>query len=173
MRKGRFSQARKREENNKEFTTTPKLSPQGQELQVQTPSHPQTPLQGPLESPRHLVWLFLQDPARLREADQLMLSFIRQEHVVDLAYILTQQFVYLLWEHRVEELDTWLSTCTSSGLSELETFASGLPLACCATASCTRRQLLPLCTKAADEPSVKTQNSVSIRATHREAKVHL
>lgn len=126
LRKGRFSQARKREENDKEFTTTPTLSIQRQALPLQTPSHSQAPLQGPLESPRHLVWLFLQDPARLREADQQMLSFIRQEHAVDLAYTLAQQFVYLLREHRVEELDTWLSTCMSSGLPDLETFASGL-----------------------------------------------
>jgi transposase len=55
-----------------------------------------------------------------------MLSFIRQEPTVDLAYTLAQHFVHLLRDHHVEELDRWLSTCISSGLSELETFALGL-----------------------------------------------
>ena len=126
LRKGRSSQARKREENDKEFTSTAAHSVQRQVLPLQTSSHSQAPLQGPLESPRHLVWLFLQDPAQLREADQQMLSFIRQEHAVDLAYTLAQQFVHLLREHHVEQLDSWLSACTSSGLPDLETFAAGL-----------------------------------------------
>ena len=52
--------------------------------------------------------------AQLSEAEQQLLSFIRQEQTVDLAYILAQQFVHLMREHRVEELDTWLSTCASA-----------------------------------------------------------
>ena len=126
LRKGRFSQARKLVETQREFTTTENLSSQEKDFLVQTSPQPQDTLQEPLESPRHLVWLFLQDPARLGKAEHQMLSFIRQELAVDLAYTLAQQFVHLLREHKVEELDRWLSTCMSSGLPELETFASGL-----------------------------------------------
>jgi transposase len=126
LRKGRSSQARKMVETPREFPTPEKPSPQEQDLLASiSPPSPAT-LVEPLESPRHLVWLFLQDATRLGKPEQQMLSFIRQEPVVDLAYTLAQQFVHLLREHRVEELESWLSTCMSSGLSELETFASGL-----------------------------------------------
>lgn len=126
LRKGRSSHARKKGETHQEIISPEKLSLQEQDVLVQASPQSQTMLEEPLESPRHLVWLFLHDPERLGKAEQQMLSFIRQEHTVDLAYTLAQQFVHLLREHHVEELDRWLSTCISSGLSELETFASGL-----------------------------------------------
>lgn len=92
----------------------------------QTPPAEKTTLREPLESPRHLVWLLLQEPSHLSEAEQEMLVFIRQEQAVDVAYLLAQQFVHLVREHRVEELDAWLSSCASSRLPDLETFALGL-----------------------------------------------
>ena len=55
-----------------------------------------------------------------------MLVFIRQEQAVDVAYLLAQQFVHLVREHRAEELESWLSSCASSRLPDLETFALGL-----------------------------------------------
>ena len=55
-----------------------------------------------------------------------MLLFIRQEPAVDLAYPLAQHFVHLMREHRAEELDGWLSTCATSHLPDLVTFALGL-----------------------------------------------
>ncbi len=126
LRKGRFSQARKMQDDHGEITTIA-YTPAGEQAQpVQAPSSQKTMLQEPLESPRHLVWLLLRDPAQLSEAEQQLLSFIRQEQTVDLAYILAQQFVHLMREHRVEELDTWLSTCASSQIPDLETFATGL-----------------------------------------------
>ncbi|GAC1350762.1 MAG: hypothetical protein NVSMB27_36390 [Ktedonobacteraceae bacterium] len=55
-----------------------------------------------------------------------MLVFIRKEQAVEVAYLLAQQFVHLMREHRAEELDAWLSSCVSSRLPDLETFALGL-----------------------------------------------
>jgi transposase len=87
---------------------------------------PASQMQEPLESPRHLVWLLLRDPARLSEEEEHMLTFIRQEPTVELAYMLAQHFTQMLHEHQSAELDQWISTCTSSGIPDLETFAFGL-----------------------------------------------
>jgi len=126
LRKGRFSRASKMQENRGEITAA-ENEPTGKPVPLeQTPSREKTALRGPLESPRHLVWLLLQDPSRLSAAEQEMLKFLQQEPAVEVAYVLAQQFVHLLREHKVEELDRWFSTCMSSGLPELETFASGL-----------------------------------------------
>jgi len=126
LRKGRFSQARKMQMEHREITTVENIPAREQAQQVQAPSPQKTMLQQPLESPRHLVWLLLREPAHLNEAEQEMLSFIRQEQAVDMAYTLAQQFVHLMREHRAEELAVWLSSCASSHLPDLETFASGL-----------------------------------------------
>ena len=55
-----------------------------------------------------------------------MLTFIRQEPTVELAYMLAQHFIQMMHEHQSAELDSWISTCTSSGIADLETFAAGL-----------------------------------------------
>lgn len=120
LRKGRFSQASKMQENRGEITPT-ENEPTGKPVLLE-----QTPRREPLESPRHLVWLLLQEPSRLSKAEQEMLMFIRQEPAIEEAYLLAQQFVHLMREHRAEELDVWLSSCAASHLPDLETFASGL-----------------------------------------------
>lgn len=90
----------------------------GEQAPVEQTPQEKTTLREPLESPRHLVWLLLQKPTHLSEAEQEMLVFIRQEQAVDMAYLLAQQFVHLLREHRAEELDAWLSSCASSRLPD-------------------------------------------------------
>ena len=45
---------------------------------------------------------------------------------LDVAYTLAQHFVQLLREHRIEELDGWLSSCATSQIPDLVTFAAGL-----------------------------------------------
>ena len=55
-----------------------------------------------------------------------MLTFIRQEPTVELAYMLAQHFTQMMHEHQSATLDQWISTCTSSGIPDLETFALGL-----------------------------------------------
>jgi len=43
-----------------------------------------------LEAPRHLVWLLMRDPSQLDEQEQHMLTFLRQDPVVEGIYELTQ-----------------------------------------------------------------------------------
>jgi transposase len=73
-----------------------------------------------------LVWLLLRDPAQLSEKEEHMLTFIRQEPTVELAYTLAQRFIRLMLMHQATQLENWISTCTSSGITDLETFAVGL-----------------------------------------------
>jgi len=122
-RKGRPSTKRGTHVQGKAFAATGDTSLQRDAQGEQAPSR-QT--QEPLESPRHLVWLLLRDPARLSEAEEHLLTFIRQGPTGDLAYLLTQHFIQMMHEHQAAELDQWISTCTSSGIADLETFAIGL-----------------------------------------------
>jgi hypothetical protein len=77
-------------------------------------------------APRHLSWSFLRDPSRLEKQEREMLSLLRQEHDVDLAYRLVQQFVSIVKERRAERLSTWLQDCQTSGSTALVNFAQGL-----------------------------------------------
>jgi transposase len=122
-RKERPSTKRGRQVPNNESVTEggAPLNRKAQEEQV-----PSSQTQEPLESPRHLVWLLLRDPARLSEAEQHALTFIRQEPTVELAYTLAQHFLQMMHEHQAAELEGWISTCASSGIADLETFAIGL-----------------------------------------------
>lgn len=125
LRRGRFSQARRIQEPFMQIAT--ETTPlQEHEQPEQAKASPRATLEEPVESPRHLVWLLLRDPARLSEAEQHMLTFIRQEPTVEFAYTLAQHFIQMMHEHQAAELDSWISTCTSSGIADLETFAAGL-----------------------------------------------
>ena len=126
LRKGRFSQARRMQEAFRQSSAPGSTPVQEHEEAEQAKAHPHVTLEEPVESPRHLVWLLLRDPARLSEAEQQMLTFIRQEPTVERAYRLAQHFIQMMHDHQATELDAWISTCTSSGIADLETFAVGL-----------------------------------------------
>ena len=126
LRKGRYSQARRMPEPVR-LVSAPGTPPlQEQEQPEQAKASLRATLEEPVESPRHLVWLLLRDPARLSEKEEHMLTFIRQEPTVELAYTLAQRFILLMHEHQATQLESWISTCTSSGITEMETFAVGL-----------------------------------------------
>ncbi len=122
-RKGRPSTKRGTHVPGKAFAATGDTPLHSQAQGEQAPS---SQTQEPLESPRHLAWLLLRNPARLSEAEEHLLTFIRQEPTVELAYLLAQHFTQMMHEHQAAELDQWISTCTSSGIADLETFALGL-----------------------------------------------
>lgn len=126
LRKGRFSQARRMQEAFRQSSASGFTPVQEHEDSKQAKGHPHMTLEEPVESPRHLVWLLLRDPARLSEAEHQMLTFIRQEPTVDRAYQLAQHFIQMMHDHQAPELDAWISICTSSGIADLETFAVGL-----------------------------------------------
>lgn len=106
LQKGRSSQAQKLHGVSGAIPATENELMGEQTRAGQALLHQNAILREPLESPRHLVWLLLRDPARLNETEQHLLSFLRQEPTGDVAYTLAQHFVQLLREHRAEELDT-------------------------------------------------------------------
>ena len=126
LRKGRYSQARRTPErvNPVNAPGTPSLVQQEPSEQAQ--AHSSAMLEEPVESPRHLVWLLLRDPARLSKKEEHMLTFLRQDPGVELASTLAQRFLHLMHEHQADQLENWISTCSTSGIPDLETFAGGL-----------------------------------------------
>jgi transposase len=77
-------------------------------------------------APRHLAWLFLNDPEQLEKREQRTLSLLRRNKTIDHAYELAQQFVMMVKERNVGPIDTWLLDCQESDVSALVTFAQGL-----------------------------------------------
>ena len=59
-----------------------------------------------------------------------MLAFIQQEREIELAYRMTQQLLHLMKNKQGEAAATWISVCSSCGISELEAFALGLQKEC-------------------------------------------
>jgi len=83
-------------------------------------------VQNVLEAPRHLVWLFIQEPSQLNAQQQQTLSFLRQDHMIEEMYILTQSCREMFRERNAAGLDSWLAKCRGCGIPDLESFAQGL-----------------------------------------------
>lgn len=79
-----------------------------------------------LPSNRALSWLFMQDRETQSAADATLLHSLRQHPVVEQIYQLTQQFKTMVQQRQVFSLDPWLEACSSSQVSDLQTFAAGL-----------------------------------------------
>jgi transposase len=73
------------------------------------------------------VWLFMRDPKTLEEGEREDLTlFCQASPALSRAYALIQDFRDMLHRREGERLDTWLEKVTGSGLSELQSFASGI-----------------------------------------------
>jgi transposase len=79
-----------------------------------------------LPSARQLAWLFVKDPSRLDEQEQQVVAFLQQEPMMQKVYQLSQQFLSLLKKQQGAQVEGWIGTCSSFGISELEAFAFGL-----------------------------------------------
>ena len=79
-----------------------------------------------LASARQLSYLFVKGSTHLETKDQRTLAFIRQEKELELAYRMTEQLLQLIKNKQGEMAATWVSICSSCGISELEAFALGL-----------------------------------------------
>jgi transposase len=76
---------------------------------------------------RELVWLVLQRPERLDEAEQSRLLHARQATpVVEGAVSLAQEFAVMVRERQHERLENWLVRAEASGQSALRSFAYGI-----------------------------------------------
>jgi transposase len=79
-----------------------------------------------LQAPRRLVWLLLRSPSQLDKAETATFNRIQQHPEVAHAQTLAQEFQAMVRQRRPEVLDEWLAACMESGISELQSFATGL-----------------------------------------------
>ena len=73
------------------------------------------------------VWLFVRDPESLDEMEQQDLAaFCQASITLKKAYDLVQDFLSMVHKREGHRLETWLEQVTSSNLSELQSFATGV-----------------------------------------------
>lgn len=93
------------------------------------PAAPPAPAAPP---PRHLsarqaAWLLVCQPEKLKPDEQEMVQRLCQHTpLVATAYQLAQEFIQLVREHQVGKLDPWMLRAAASGISELQSFVTGL-----------------------------------------------
>jgi transposase len=104
--------------------THPAPSTPGPYRDKQTPSLPQA--QSALPSARQLAWLLVSDPAQLSHDGTLILEHIRQLPMVAHVYVLAQQFVVMIKQRQTEQLDLWLTACSTHEVTQVRTFALGI-----------------------------------------------
>jgi len=79
-----------------------------------------------LPSARTLAWLMVKDPEQLTEKERLTLAHIQQEASVVKVYPLAQQFVVMIKQRQMEQLDPWLKACATLDIAQVESFAIGI-----------------------------------------------
>ncbi len=78
-------------------------------------------------TPRELVWLVLQRPDQLDDAEQTRLLHARQSApAVESAVALAQEFAVMVRERQPEHLEGWLERAEASGHPTLSSFAGGI-----------------------------------------------
>jgi len=78
-------------------------------------------------SSRRATWLVLQKPEDRSAEDLHLLDLVEQAHPqVKVACALAQAFVQMIRNRNASALQPWLEEATSSGVSELRTFATGI-----------------------------------------------
>ena len=92
-----------------------------------TPAHSYPPHL--LPSSKQIAWLWVRDPARLTDEEAAVVEHLQQDAGVNCVYELAQQFVSMVKQRLVEQLDPWLATCeTLINAVQVRNFALGLRL---------------------------------------------
>lgn len=91
-----------------------------------TASSSDTSSQARLPSARQLAWVMVKDPEQLTDTERLTLAHIQQEPAVTTVYLLAQQFVVMIKQRQVEQLEPWLAACTAGGIAQVQSFALGI-----------------------------------------------
>jgi transposase len=99
----------------------PAIEARGAASRTRQPTRPKPP------TPRQVAGLFLRRVVHRTVVEQAALTRLLGEcPEVQLAYDLTERFTALIRERQAVALDDWLVAASTSGLPELERFASGL-----------------------------------------------
>jgi transposase len=81
---------------------------------------------GMLPSPRELVWVLVREPTQLDELEHKLLSHLKQDAEAVVVHDLVQRYQTMIRKRQPDQLDPWLSDCTTSTVTELKTFAGGI-----------------------------------------------
>lgn len=81
---------------------------------------------GKLPAPRRLAWLLVRDPETLSSDEAQLLDILRGDAAVGSIWDLARSYVSMIRERTVGNLDSWISSCISSGIAGFDTFAAGL-----------------------------------------------
>lgn len=79
-----------------------------------------------LPSTPQLAWLLVRPPTALAQAEQTLLTRLRQSPTLVVLHDLAQRFMTMVRKRASDELAPWLSCCLHSEIPELVTFANGL-----------------------------------------------
>ena len=79
-----------------------------------------------LPSSKQLAWVMVKDPEQLTDTERLSLDHIQQESTVVKVYELAQQFMAMIKQSRVEQLDPWLTACAVARIRQIQSFAWGI-----------------------------------------------
>jgi len=102
------------------------LDASGTSLEVPDVLPPQ-PRMTPRMSPTRASWLFVSQPTKLDEKQKQQVNAICEGYPdLETAYHLSQEFVMMLAERRVNDLDAWLIQAERSRLPEFKKLAKGI-----------------------------------------------
>ena len=79
-----------------------------------------------LPSSQQLAWLLVRDPSSLTPEEQVLLTHLQQDQPLKALYDMTQRFVQMVKNRRVEALNPWLLDCEGLGIVQGQSFALGL-----------------------------------------------
>lgn len=82
--------------------------------------------QGRLPAPRRLAWLLIRDPDELETEEEQLLNILCGDARVGSIWNLARSYVTMIRDRTVGTLDSWISSCLSSGIEGFDTFATGL-----------------------------------------------
>ncbi len=92
--------------------------------QIPPPPQPEPPIH--LPSAGEMAWILVQDPQQQSEQQRLLCWHLRQNSEVENAYRLAQQFVQMVKQRLVIELDAWLAASAATSVIPLRNFALGI-----------------------------------------------
>lgn len=80
-----------------------------------------------LPSSKQIAWLWVRDPAHLTHEEAAVVEHLQQDEGANRVYGLAQQFVSMVKQRLVEQLDPWLAACdTLIKAVQIRNFALGL-----------------------------------------------
>lgn len=79
-----------------------------------------------LPSSKQMAWLLVREPDRLTTEEVVIIEHLQQDAEIAHVYALAQQFVHMVKQRLVEQLDPWLEQCAMVNAAPVHNFALSL-----------------------------------------------